>query len=70
MEIGKDYLTLTYQRILRFNGFFDLHNHVSLRIDILDGRHNLRTGLHVGFVAEATALPCSMLYEDLMSVSD
>ena len=70
MEIGEHHLSLTYQRIFRFDRFLHLHNHVSLRIDILYGRQYLRTHCLVLLIAEATALSCSMLYEDNMSTLD
>ena len=69
MEVGEHHLTLAYQRILRCNGFLHLDNHIGLCIDILDGRQNLCAHLLIGLIAETTALPCSMLYEHLMSAT-
>ena len=67
MEIGEYHLAFAHQRVFWLDGLLHLDYHVSLRIDILDGRHNLGAHLLIGLIAEATTLACRMLHQHLMA---
>ena len=64
MEIGVDQLVFANQRILRFDRFLDLDNHI--RLGILDRRQYLGTYVLVCLISETTTLSGRMLYEDLV----
>ena len=69
MEVGEDQLSFAHQLVFRLDGFLHLDNHVALAINVLDGRQDAGTSLHILIVSESATLASRMLYTNLMTTS-
>ena len=68
MKIGKEYLTFPDQRIFRWLGLLDMHDHAGSAIDLFRTRHNFSTGFPVSSIVESAAHASFGFHQNIMSI--